>query len=233
MKNNMRWCLVFMGLFIIQVLFSSSKLMHGNVYPFLAGVPMTVSAVTTSIYLMVWYLPIVALGFYFTGFVKDSLSQYGVLLLVRQYSKWRWLLKRFLYLIIVTGIFVSLQVAVHICFFQKGMPFSEAILVAVFFYFVTLIVLFSIQVTLEIVTDVQIAFLVVNIMAICSVLAMPSLMVMHAPKLVVYFLFTNLGMDYRRGEISTMIETMLVLLAIEIVCISIAMYKIKKIDILR
>lgn len=210
--------------------------------PFTDGVPLSASFVVINRYLLNWYFPVIAISFYISGFMGESLSKYGKLLIVRNYSKTLWILKEFQWLALNLLLFVVVQFLI----FWFG-PFPESsnsfwdVSRLILMYYLTLFTLFCIQLLLELFMSQQISLLILNSYIIISIILSSSLPSTKFVAALNYMFLPNFGMGFRNGLNSigafqtTNIQyqfCILILLALILIIIFLAVKRFNKIDIL-
>ena len=213
-------------------------------FPFLDGVPITSSYALENQYFIYWYLPIVGMSFYFSGYLSDELQTYGKILFTRNYSRKKWVIKRYLSLIIVLSLFIIVQL-ISFNFLLEDTSFiilsQEKIIILLVMYFLTLLTLFSIQLLLELYMTPQLSQLVINAYIVVSVLITKQLFTIGAPKFIYYFFLPNYGMGFKtnssnipqfQNEVVNYTIGFLILLILLASVLLFTIAKVKKMDIL-
>lgn len=234
-----KWFFLFVLVTILmQTIFINKFNLLYSGYPFLDGVPATPSESLNYRYLLNWYLPIISMSFFFTGYLKDTIYTYGPSFFIRSYSKPKWVMKRLCYLAVILGFFVLFQWMLSIVTIQEW-TFPAFALLA---YFLTLYLLFSMQLLLELYLKSEIAQLVINIYIVFSILVSSHLDSSLLGEGNNYFFVPLYGMGFRNG-LSDIIQfqthdihlfsgfVILIVLLLGVALIS--MLKVKKMDLLR
>ncbi|RZI50147.1 DUF2705 domain-containing protein [Aeribacillus pallidus] len=230
---------VLLAILMQEILISGFDLLNTN-FPFLDGVPITSSQALEYRYLLNWYLPIISMSFYFSGYFSDFTRIHGIAFFVRTYCKSKWIIKQYLYMFIVLLFFTMFQIV--ICtFFELG---TSTISITNFIkslsiYLLTLQTLFSIQLLLELYINPKISHLIMNIYIVASVLMSNQLY--GSSKLLQYLFLPNYGMGFKNGlsQIPEFPEHTIdyftglpILLIMQILIMFLSIYKIKKMDLL-
>ncbi|NIK13414.1 hypothetical protein FHR85_002867 [Alkalibacillus almallahensis] len=213
-----------------------------SVFPFLYGVPIVHSYQLETKFLLYWYLPIAAFSFYFTGYIKNALMTYGKAVIIRNYSKSKWILKRFIGMIYALCLFVLFQISIFYLFLsgKHSLPDGEETVKLISIYYLTLVVIFSIQLLLELYVSPQISQLIINIYIVLSVLLTKQLYLTGSSETIYYFFITNYGMGFKTGissipQYQTIIIDywvgIFVLLIFGLIILSFSMRRLKNIDI--
>ncbi|MFG6497019.1 DUF2705 family protein [Fictibacillus sp. UD] len=240
LKNRALFLLVVIIMIIQAVLLNHFDTLYSSL-PFLDGVPITSSYALENKFLVYWFLPIVAMSFYFTGYCSDVLKTYGKVIIIRNYGRTRWLFNRFVSMMIVTLIFVVIQVLIFRFLLTDSTINLEGIEVIklLAMYFLTLSALFALQLVMELFISPQVAQMVVNVYIVVSLLLTKQIYLIGGG--FIYYLFLpNYAMGFRNGltsisEFQTPIIsypigiTVLMIIIASIVGFSIS--RIKKIDI--
>ncbi|MCR8872004.1 DUF2705 family protein [Peribacillus frigoritolerans] len=241
--SNKIFIFVVITIIIQAVLMRNFDFLHTG-YLFLDGVPITSSYQLESKFLLYWYLPIVAMSFYFTGYFKKIVQTYGKLILIREYNKTKWMLIRYFLLMRDLILFVFCQISVFsidILLQHNELHIVEN-LQKIFMYYLSLLIIFSIQLLLELLLDIQIAQLIINIYIVISVIAVKMFFTNDVTKFIYYTLIPNYGMGFRNGlsnnvplfqsDLINSTIGLYILLSLQILLVVISIVKFKKIDIL-
>lgn len=219
----------------------NSELLYTN-FPFLDGVPVTTSFLLENRYLLTWYLPVVSMSVYFTGYLGDTLGKYGKILMVRNYSKEKWVLKQYIHTATNLLVFVLCQIFVYY-WLSIGYPLLslEVTIKLVVMYYLTLLSLFSFQLLLELYISPQISQLAVNTYIIFSIFLTSNMFEYNLPKMYYYLMLPNYGMGLRTGlsDIDNFSNTVMefsigfiIIILFQIVITLLSVNRIKKIDIM-
>ena len=152
---------------------------------------------------ILWYFVFVSISFYFTGDIAESLSGYGKYMLIRQYNKVKWIIRRFLTIAIKLFGFSILQSILSFftvsIWLQKQVEFSHfnMLLKALSIYYLTLLSLLLLQMLLELYIEPQIALVSVNIYVVFSIALAGILFVYNKGQLLLYCLLPNYAMGLR------------------------------------
>lgn len=198
-QNKKLFIFVLLSILIQSYLIYKSDMLYSSL-PFTDGVPISPSFVIINRYLINWYLPVVAISFYISGYMEESLSKYGKFLIVRSYSKTLWVLNQFSKLVINLFLFASFQ----LISFWVG-PFLEIrysfdhLILLISLYYLTLLTLFCIQIYLELFLSQQLSLLIVNGYIILSIVISSSFSNGKTGGLLNYFLLPNFGMGLKNG----------------------------------
>lgn len=231
-------------LFVVAAVILQAILMTSvstEAFPFLDGIPITAS----EFLILYWYLPIVSLSFYFTGYVKFNLNSYGILKLSRKYSKSKWIVSRYINTMLVLFIFTLIQLFVFyintVMIQDDQYVFNNNFFKLTIMYYLTLLVLYSIQLLLELFVSPHIAQLIVNIYIVFSLFIAKQLYLLEAPKAMNYFLISNYSNGYRNG-LSTLFDIenvcidysvgFFILIILQITIVTMSILKVRKMDII-
>ncbi|MBR0581375.1 DUF2705 family protein [Bacillus altitudinis] len=232
---------------VFQMIFIKSNSSIELIFPFLSGVPVSSSTQLENLTLLYWYLPIVAMSFYFSGYIRDNLYSYGKLKLVRNYNKSKWIVLRFTNMMLTLLGFVLIQIlvfylsSIYLEHNFNTFTFTTEIFMLIIMYFLTLLCLFSIQLTLELFITPQLSQLALNMYIIVSIFAAKQLYTLNAPSFLYYVLIPNYNNGFRTGlSHFNGIEKylihypigLLILIILQIGLVFLAAFKIKKMDIL-
>ncbi|MFE8065315.1 DUF2705 family protein [Priestia megaterium] len=233
-------CVIFI-IIIQSILLSNIDVVEFPV-TFLDGIPITSSFALENRFLLLWYLPVIAISFYFSGYMSDMLRTYGKVVIVRNYSKSMWVIKQYLSMIKILLVFVLCQIgAFYFSTLGNSIFSSDEIIKLIIVYFFTLNTLFCIQTFLELYISPQVSQLIINLYIIFSILITKALYFISAPKLLYYFLLPNYGMGFKIGvgkhtEFQTHIlqywSCFIVLIIIQITIWILSIFRLKKMDIL-
>lgn len=211
---------------------------------FLEGVPVSMQSSIMYQLLTYWYIPVVGMSFYFSGRVHDHLVGYGQLILIRNYSKNKWMIQLYGRLYLFIFIFVFLE----ICFSwisKQGLAtvFARPSLLVqqIVAYSLTLIVLFSIQMFLELYLPAQVAQLIINLYIIFTILMTYYNESLNGWTVFNYFGIPNYGMGLRTGttalnefgrSLVPLTNGTAILIAIELCILYLSARRIKFMDIM-
>nr|WP_309100367.1 DUF2705 family protein [Fredinandcohnia onubensis] len=227
---------------IIQaIVINRFELIHSK-FPFLDGVPITPSESLNFRYLLNWYIPIIGMSFYFSGFLSTAITNYGPSFFVRSYSKEKWVYKQLFSISFHLFLFVCFQTVINL-FTPTELSFTFVHFMKLFIlYYLTLFILFSIQSLLDLFVQPEISLLIVNLYIIFSILAVNGMINYQLPQFVKYIFMPNIGMGFKNGL--TIISTFqmdiiqfnyiecLLFLVIDLLLISILVVKrVKKMDL--
>ncbi|MEC0348014.1 DUF2705 family protein [Peribacillus frigoritolerans] len=211
-------------------------------YPFLLGVPLTSNSQLNYQFLIYWYLPIVALTFYFSGFINDVLEKKGVLEIIRNHNLKKWILKRLFFMSSFLLVFIVFQTLVFLIFFPNNQLISFEQLVLWINYYLMLLILIGIQLVLELIFSSKIALLCINIYIVGSLLLTQEIYDNSWSNLyfVAYLTVPNYGMGFKTGyniihfytEIINRHVTLPVLITVNLLILLFVLKRMKKIDIL-
>ncbi|AIM15976.1 DUF2705 family protein [Neobacillus sp.] len=233
--------LIFVLLTIIMqgILISRFNLINTN-FPFLDGIPITSSHALEYRYLLNWYLPIISMSFYFSGYLSDLTRIHGITFFVRTYSKSKWIIKQYLCMLMILLLFTIFQTVIFTLLGLGKSTFSTTNFIkSLSIYLLTLLTLFSIQILLELYIKTKISHLIINIYIVSSVLMTNQLY--GSSKLLQYLFLPNYGMGFRNGlsqipefKIHTIdyLIGLFILLIIQTAVIYLSVNKIKKMDLL-
>ncbi|WNB92538.1 DUF2705 family protein [Bacillus sp. NEB1478] len=198
-KNRVFFLLVILTM-VVQVLFMNDFDTLYSSFPFLDGVPITPSYSLETIFLLYWFLPIVAMSFYFSGSCSDNLKHYGKILITRNYSRSRWMLNQYFSVLIVLLTFCLIQFIIFsLLFINETTSLQPVAAIKLFImYFFTLSTLFSFQLALELYLSPQLSQLIVNGYIVVSVLFTQQIY-NSALKLMNYLLIPNYAMGFKTG----------------------------------
>lgn len=225
---------------IIQVIFTSKFNLINTQFPFLDGVPITSTFGLEYRYLLNWYLPIISMSFYFSGYLSELVKAQSVVFFIRNYSKSKWILKQYLSMILVLFTFVVFQALLFAFTTSDNLVFSfENFSKSFLIYFLTLVTLFSMQQLLELYIKSEFAHLAINIYIVLSVLLAEK--VYHASTFFSYFLLPNYGMGFKNG-LSQVPEfkiysvdyfnAIIILIFIQLIVIGLSFRRIKNMDLM-
>lgn len=240
LKNRALFILVVIIMIIQAVFLNHFDTLYSS-FPFLDGVPITSSYALENKFLVYWYLPIVAMSFYFTGYCNDVLKTYGKVIIIRNYGRTRWLYHRFGSMMIVTFIFVVIQVLIFRFLLTDSTINLEVIEVIklLAMYFLTLSTLFALQLAMELFISPQVSQLIVNAYIVVSILITKQIYLIGGG-FIYYLLLPNYAMGFRNGltsipEFQTPIISYPISITVLIIIIALivgfSISRIKKIDI--
>ena len=229
-------------IFILVLFLLQAKLMipdDAN-FAFLLGVQIAGNTKMVSDELMYWLLPIIALTFYFSGFIRDSLSKYGFLYIIRGISRIRWWIQKIVVAICTVIIFILLQLLIFYMMTDTTIDTTSTEFIGlVIQYFLMLMTLIFIQLTCELFIESNVAHLIITLYIVSSVL-IAHIIYPFVPSNQYFWLFLPLnGMGANTGvamlnSISALISTQVAIsvLFISMVAVFIlSIVKVKKIDI--
>ncbi|MFB1049999.1 DUF2705 family protein [Paraliobacillus sp. JSM ZJ581] len=225
---------------IIQVVFTSKFNLINTQFPFLDGVPITSAFQLEYKYLLNWYLPIVSISFYFSGYLSKLVEAQSIVFFIRNYSKSQWIIKQFLSMVLFLFTFIVFQSLLFALTTPDNLVFSFGNLSKSFLiYFLTLVTLFSMQQLLELYIKPEIAHLTINIYIVLSVLFAGE--IYQNSTFFSYFLLPNYGMSFKNG-LSQVPEfkiysvnyfnAMIILVVIELIVIGLSVRRIKNMDLM-
>jgi Protein of unknown function (DUF2705) len=193
-------------IFTIITFLIQAGLMHSfNIFdsdiPFLDGIPLGVSFSIETIYLLYWYLPIAGISFYFSGYLREHLLSYGQLVIIREYSKVKWVLKRYIEVCVQLFMFVIMQLLVFYIFsFINGyINFNNFSIYLLLLYYLMLLVIICCQLVFELYTSPELSQVVISVYIVLSTFLSSRLYSMHSIKDLNYLLIINYGMGFRTG----------------------------------
>lgn len=166
-------------------------------FPFLAGVPYTDQTVTHNLFLAIWFFPVFFMISYFSGTLKDLISGYGILLLIRNYNKTVLLMKQIIKLHKMVLLFILLQLIVYAFPIKdcKGINIEQFILELVLYY-IAFVNILMLQLLLEMYLSSQLSNMLCNLFIVVSVFLANYLWVFRLRPFEV-ILFPNILMGYR------------------------------------
>ncbi|MGD2436095.1 DUF2705 family protein [Bacillus velezensis] len=233
-------------LFIIVTFFFQLTLLGSNgttAFPFLDGVPISTS--NDYFLILYWYLPIMAMAFFITGYFRVALHSHGMLNLTRNYSRFKWILTRFLNVMFVLFLFVSAQILFFytnsVMFQPYYQIFNKMFILLTVMYYLSLLITFSFQLLLELFIEPQLAQLTTNIYIIFSIILAKQLYIIGAPNFISYLLIPNYGNGFRNGLSYVAVHQgviihytvgFFILITLQICIIGVSVLKFKKMDIL-
>lgn len=166
---------------------------------FLLGIePITVYRV-----LIIWYIVFISLSFFFWGEISEKLDGFGKYIIIRNYSKTKFILYQYLSIALnLLGLIVFQFFIYYIMFavLQKQLDFTVNLLQvgqALWIYFLTFLTLLIFQMVLELYVSSQTALLVTNMYVVFSVLLAGVLFKYQKAQLLLYILLPNFAMVLR------------------------------------
>lgn len=220
---------------IIQYFFYKESGLAVSNFPFLDGVPITVSTVIESKYLLQWYFPIFFILLYFSGIIKNELTSCGLAFITRSYNKTKWLINHFLRIWLLTFSFVFIQTLL----FSVGNveDFNKNYFLLLLLYYLLLILLISIQTLLDLYVIPNLSFIIVNIFVVASVLVHNILF--NSFNYLEYIFFVPSIMGLRNGLTESEITQgyypfnfIIILIILLLACVFGCIKRIKKMDII-
>ncbi|WP_047980205.1 DUF2705 family protein [Ornithinibacillus contaminans] len=234
-------------LFVFLLTFIQSLLYLNTLqysFGFLHGVPFFNSNQFELKLLLYWFLPIVGLSFYFSGYIKDVLRTYGEMILLRNYSKVKWIIKRYFNMVIIVTIFTVSQISVSYIVSSLGGHYHFVgvieFLKLIIAYYLFLVTIFTIQLFLELYVSPQVSQMMVSIYIVLSIILTKQLFSLKIPGIVYYILLPTLGMGLRNGVSSVLNDQpkiinfwtgVFILLIIKGIVIYFSVVRLKKMDI--
>jgi hypothetical protein len=240
MVKNKKFFIFVLLTIIIQAIVISKFNLISTEFPFLDGVPLTSSQALEYRYLLNWYLPIISISFYFSGYLSNLVKTQGAVFFVRAYSKPKWIIKQYVSIIMVLLLFIIFQTVIFSFMRLGNSVFSiENFIKSFSIYFLTLLTLFSIQQLLELYIKPEIAHLIVNVYIVLSILITTDQQ--NVSSFSNYFLLPNYGMGFKNGlsqipefkmYIIDYFRGIIVLLIIQFTVIGLSIKRIKKMDLI-
>jgi hypothetical protein len=243
MKNR-GFLLIIIVSFVLQSSFFPTLLAEryqefSNGWTFLIGVP----PMTDYRIFMFWFLSFVSISFYFSGSVKENLTGYGQYMLVRNYSRIKWLMVHYFRVALILLGFFLLQSTVSnfMAIFSQGDTkhvVSPLLLKTSLIFYLTLLFVFILQLLLELYFNPQIAFLVVNTYVVGTILVADLFFKYKIKSFFLYLLLPNYAMGSRMDILSNdsnAIETIPAFITVIILLgliFLLSIKKIKKMDIM-
>ncbi|KGX87802.1 DUF2705 family protein [Pontibacillus litoralis] len=225
--------LIFVSI-IIQCFFYKSSDIKMDKIPYLDGVPNTSSTSLESKFLLQWYFPIFFILLFFSGMIKNELSTSGIAFITRYRNKTYWLIKKLILLWIITFSFVLFQMLLYT--FGSFEIINNNYVILLFLYYLLLVLLVNVQAMLELYVAPNIAFILVNIYVIASVLI--HNMVYKYVNNMEYLFIVPGTMGLRNGLTNSELtqgsynSSIIIIMLIQIIACSFICFKrIKKIDI--
>ncbi|MFE3892607.1 DUF2705 family protein [Priestia sp. YIM B13446] len=207
MRNNMRnFILIFSCIFqsySFVAFFSSFYNQWGHIPSYLMAIPTEASYPL----MIVWYIVFSSISLYFSGELYDKLHGFGKYILVRNYNKKMFFL-RFMGSIAIKIIFILIiQTSIYyltMLFIDHDLHSIEWLLLfkSLLIYYITMFTLILLQIGLELYISPQIAFLIVNIYVVFSILLAGLIFDYRAYKSLLYFLIPNFMMGLRTDIIN-------------------------------
>ncbi|WP_141603788.1 DUF2705 family protein [Terrilactibacillus laevilacticus] len=186
---------------IIQVLYMQPLNFSNVTFPFLDGVPMNTSYQLQNRFLLNWYVPLVSISFYFSGLLKDELIEYGPMIITRNTSRIGWVLKKYVYMLLILVVFLICQLAIFYFYshLNHQLNIHKHIYKALLIYYVTLVLLYSLQIFLEMFINPRLSLIIMNVYIVFSILIVVTLENLHFPMFLNYLFFPNYLMGFRNG----------------------------------
>ncbi len=241
MYNNKLFLFVLLAI-AIQCWFTLHFNIIQSFFPFLDGVPVVSAFILENRYLLNWYLPIFSMSLYFSGILSRGIRGYNELLLTRGYSKSKWVLNQFFSVMFILFLFVVFQLLINSFRFLQGYTFSvDAMVKLTILYYLTLLVIFSIQILLDLYVTPQFTHLMVNIYIVSSIIATNQTGISRTGSFLIYLSIPNYGMGFRNGlttfneENTNFIDyrtALIILVIVQIFLIVMTLKKMKKSDFL-
>jgi hypothetical protein len=198
---------------------------------------------TIYIVLLMWYVVFVSLSFYFLGNVSENLHGFGKYMLIRNFSKTKFILNQYIAIAVKLLGFLFLQAGVYylvatIMRHQTSGPVDVSQLIkASFIYYLTLLVLLLLQMMLELFVTPQNSLLFVNMYVVFSIVLAGVLFTFKRMQPLLYVLIPNFMMSLRtdilNGQHFTIHYSMavIVLFLLLAAIIGLSMQRIKTKDI--
>lgn len=183
--------------------FSSFYNQWGHIPSYLMAIPTEASYPL----MIMWYIVFSSISLYFSGELYDKLHGFGKYILVRNYNKKMFFL-RFIGSIAIKIIFILIiQTSIYyltMLFIDHDLHSIEWLLLFKSFliYYITMLTLILLQIGLELYISPQIAFLIVNIYVVFSILLAGLIFDYRAYKSLLYFLIPNFMMALRTDIIN-------------------------------
>jgi hypothetical protein len=231
----------FFLIFIMSAVFSWQLLNIWESHDYLAlykGLPLYLDYIKIPVY----YFWFACISFYFVGVIEDYLSGYGVLLIVRNYSLPKLVLRLFSKVFIELNAIVSFQFVIYIFISvitkKSILEFSMIEFIKSYIiYILTIYLLILIQLLLEMYVKAQVAMLITNVYAVSSILIGSMLFEIEKGYIFLYLLIPNFAMAARttifnQNSFSIYLPSVIVLISIiisGIIFVSIEKIKIKDI----
>lgn len=190
--------------------------------------------------LAIWYLFQVSISFYFVGFFRTYIKDYGIYILVRSSSKHILIANRFIKLFQLVSIFSLFQVIINLCIIyfvgNRGSLTGNYIenFTGLVLYILTNIIIFMFQAICELWISEKIALVISNTYILVSVVLGGVILENGWKSLILYSLIPNLGMQCRLNLLHAhinKIELLIYYLLIIIIMYVVAIRKIRKMDI--
>lgn len=183
--------------------FSSFYNQWGQIPSYLMAIPTEASYPL----MIMWYIVFSSISLYFSGELYDKLHGFGKYILVRNYNKKMFFL-RFMGSIAIKIIFILIiQTSIYyltMLFIDHDLHSIEWLLLfkSLLIYYITMLALILLQIGLELYISPQIAFLIVNIYVVFSILLAGLIFDYRAYKSLLYFLIPNFMMGLRTDIIN-------------------------------
>ncbi|RLQ94885.1 DUF2705 family protein [Falsibacillus albus] len=190
--------LVLLVMVMQAFLINKFNLLHTRL-PVLDGVPVVPSAGMEYRYLLNWYLPVIGISFYFSGYLSQMMTVYGTPFFIRNYSKFRWVLKQYYSIALSLLLFVVIQMLIGLVWeHSAGIQWMSALKMT-FIYYLTLLVLISFQTFLDLFVQSELSVVLVNLYLVFSVLGFRWLSSLDESINLTYLLIPNYGMGFKNG----------------------------------
>lgn len=170
MKNNKILFILLILSIVGQLLIIGFSEREYYIFPFATGLKRTLTYDISMLNILYIYFPIIFILFYFNGKCHDLLHGYGKLLIVRNYSKTRLLLKEYSKIMISLVIIISSQIIIF-CFgeFKWEILDINIIIKVLVMYLLTLFTILLLAYYLEIFMEPQYVVSILNIYNIISI----------------------------------------------------------------
>lgn len=150
---------------------------------------------------VLWFASYAVISFYFFGFFKKNLKEYGYIEIVKSNNKMKWLNKRiFLAIVIILIYIISSQVSNLIMNFKyiETLDIKEYIL-SVVLYFITMVTLIKIQGIFELCMNEEQSLIISMSFVVFSTMIGGLLYELKELPMVLYLLIPNNGMSFRNN----------------------------------
>lgn len=169
-KNKIAFILLILSM-IGQLLLMGYSKREYNVFPFASGIGNTLSYEVDLFSILLIYFPIIYILFFFSGRCCELIHGYGKLLIVRNYSRTKLLLKEFVKISGVLAVIVLIQTTVfYLGQFTWNPLESSAIIKILFLYFLTLLAIVMLGYCLELFISPQLVVIILNIYTLISIM---------------------------------------------------------------
>ncbi|TYS67718.1 DUF2705 domain-containing protein [Sutcliffiella horikoshii] len=202
MKKNKPY-LLFLLLCLFFQIYSQKKLnfLIGPL-PFLNGVPVVSSDYSYIMLMLLWYFPIAALLFMFSGYLKKSSVSHGILIITRSQVKTSYLYKLYFKTFLAIFIFVLAQTFIAIIFIKDiSFIYNTKLFITLLSYFLLLVFIIATLYLIELYINHDMLALLFSNMCLISSLIFPKIIkYLEIPNYFQYYVFTNYGMLYKSLE---------------------------------